>query len=467
MLAARHERWFASLSPQDAQWRHCHAISLAVDRGGLDCRRPWRGSASPEINSPVEQRQAADDAFEKGNFKDALPIYQALAMSPNDDPAKIPHDLTRALACLQTLNRTEEVDDLREKVVALQPHNWRLLQEAAKDLYSSYNDFGFIIAGKFHRGEDRGDIGGAVNAVQRDWVRALQLMRQVMPDADKDPDIAARSAFYTDLAAMVLEYNGEETWKLQTLTDLSKLPAYEKFEWRPEWLPSSGAPVNEDGSPVFHSLPKSWDDAATDGQRWRWCVAQVTALTPSAGELIFAKYLHDQLDVQSLAEYGSYDRDVVGPRFDDQVRNDASGDFAVRTLGDDETIARLASGTKRFKLPEEYNFIHLFQKIAKSGNGRDAEAAINALAEIYENRRQFDRAADYWKKGLEMFGSFEDSRKARLNQILGNWAEFEHLETCRPAPMPRHHLSFAMAIILTSWRSNWMSQSFWMTSRST
>ena len=45
------------------------------------------------------------------------------------------------------------------------------------------------------------------------------------------------------------------------------------------------------------------------------------------------------------------------------------------TLKDEETIARLATGVKRFKLPDDFNPIKIFQTIAgdpKTGKGEEA-----------------------------------------------------------------------------------------------
>ena len=47
------------------------------------------------------------------------------------------------------------------------------------------------------------------------------------------------------------------------------------------------------------------------------------------------------------------------------------------TLKDDETIARLATGIKRFTLPDEFNPIKIYQTIAddpETGHGEDALA---------------------------------------------------------------------------------------------
>ena len=85
--------------------------------------------------------------------------------------------------------------------------------------------------------------------------------------------------------------------------------------------------------------------------------------------------------------------------------------FALHTLKDDETIARLATGVKRFQLPDAHNPIKLFQQLADEKHAHGVSAA-QSLAEIYENRRQFETAADWWRKVIAMTSGDERKRAA-------------------------------------------------------
>ncbi|MGA2034965.1 MAG: MG2 domain-containing protein, partial [Thermoguttaceae bacterium] len=96
-----------------------------------------------------------------------------------------------------------------------------------------------------------------------------------------------------------------------------------------------------------------------------------------------------------------------------------------------ETIARLATGIKRFKLPDEMNYIKIYQAVAeepKTGHGADA---LERLAQIFENRRQYARSADYWRRAIKEYP--QDPRaqnwQAQLDQIVGNWGRFEPITT--------------------------------------
>jgi len=107
-----------------------------------------------------------------------------------------------------------------------------------------------------------------------------------------------------------------------------------------------------------------------------------------------------------------------------------TGIWAVDTLGEDETIARLATGAKRFKLPDDQNYIKLYQQVAKESDGKAANPreidAYRALAQLFENRRQFSRAAEYWQKAVEhSSGDIREQCQRQLDQIVGNWGQFE------------------------------------------
>ena len=61
-----------------------------------------------------------------------------------------------------------------------------------------------------------------------------------------------------------------------------------------------GAPVDADGNPVYHHMPKSYEAAKTDGERWRWMLAQVVEFEPKRAnemDMVFANFLREQFGV--------------------------------------------------------------------------------------------------------------------------------------------------------------------------
>jgi hypothetical protein len=375
------------------------------------------------------QREQAYKSYQQGNYKDAYDIYRKLALDPKDDPRLAGGDLSMATACLQSLDRADEIDDFREAVVEVHKNNWRLLQAAASN-YLNEPHYGFMVAGKFYRGNKRGG-GNWVNTIDRDRVRAMQLMVQAMPLAQKDDNHAEVGAFFLSLADILLaNRRGGEAWRLQYLSDLKTMPDYE-----PGWSnyrETRGAPVDADGKPVFHTIPKSFEAAETDGQRWRWCLQQAVEFDPGLldnARKQFADFLYQQFGEQTIADFGWR----FGRMQTDDTKNDESGTFALHTLGENETIARLATGVKRFELPDEFNFIKIYQQIASNPRNAYALESLEQLAQIFENRRQYTKAADYWRRLIKEFPDADKNRRQgwndRLEQIVGNWGQFEQIST--------------------------------------
>jgi uncharacterized protein YfaS (alpha-2-macroglobulin family) len=379
-----------------------------------------------EQPSPRPQRESVTRAYEAGNFKDAYEGFRKLAIDRADDPLQVRHDLDMGVACLQRLGRSDEVDDFREAVIAAHKGNWHLLETAALSYANTAEHFGFIVAGKFYRGNKHGG-GRYVSTWQRDRVRAMQLMQEALKQTRAETDKPALGRLQLQFADVVLRGGGwYQAWRLQDLTDLGQLPDYEEGSFWPG-NDTRAAPVDAKGDPIFYHVPKSFEAAQNDGERWRWLLTQAVEFDSGlAGEadMAFANFLRQQLGVQTLAGFGFPFRPA-----EDRAK-DQSGTYALHTLGDDETIARLATGIRRFKLPDEFNWIKVYERVAGRGKSSWGEQARDSLAQEYEDRRQYVKAADAWRRGIAEYGPTEHTnRQQRLDQIVGNWGRFEPGET--------------------------------------
>lgn len=371
--------------------------------------------------APPAGREGAKKLFEQGNFKEAFDAYRALSLDPQTDPAQVGDDLRQAVQCLRQLGRIAEVDDLIEAAVAAQPNNWNLLFSAAQR-YAEIDHFGAIVAGKFQRGDRRGE-GRMVNSLERDRVRSLQLMRQANEKLPADVQGAAAAELYWTWASYWFGFRGhQEAWRLQRLTDLDKLPDYEEGWWGgPQ---TSGAPVDAENNPIYYPVPADFAAATNDGQRWRWCLWQTLERNPQRKSEVlwtWGQFLHSQFGVQTMANFGAL------WRLQEQDEKQEHGTWALDTLTDDETMAQLATGVRRFKLPDEFNPIKVFEQVLAEKKPDYGASACGQLAQIFEDRRQYPRAADYWRQAIADFGK-DENREARLNQIVGNWGRFESTE---------------------------------------
>ena len=336
-------------------------MSLSVLATGV--AMGWRA------DRPAE-RERAGKLFTQGNFKDAYEIYRALALDATTDPALVGHDLDQGVKCLVQLGRVDEADAFREAVIVVHKTNWRLL-EAAAESYLNDKHIGFIIAGKFQRGPHRGG-GKYVGSDERDRSRALQLMVQGLDLAKSDPDRGAVGPIFLTFArALMGDRDTTESWRLQSLTPLDRLADYDDNPYA-HGNSEAGAPVEPDGTPVYYRVPA----IVGNGQERRRALA--VGARPGRG---------------SRPGLAQHDSNGAGRFSSEPVRTsrrwrihrssarsadgqpEASGPYAVDTLAEDETIARLATGIKRFKMPDEFNPIKIYQTIAadpKTGKGEEA-----------------------------------------------------------------------------------------------
>jgi uncharacterized protein YfaS (alpha-2-macroglobulin family) len=373
------------------------------------------------------RRDAADKAFKAGNFKVAYDGYRGLVLDAKAEPRAVARDYRQAFICLQRLGRISEYDAFAEATVAAHPNAWRVLWEAAKTDMEVEHD-GFIISGKFERGPHRGG-GEYADASERDRARALQRMARAQSLMSRAPDGRGKDAgqFEFDLADMLVGTSiGRESWKFQELTDLRNLPDYDSGGRFHPWMRFGGngehrAPVGPDGNAVYYRRPASFDAATNDGERWRWALAQAAEVDPALTNTVrmrFANFLRGEFGAHTLAGSGLY-----GPGAAEKVEE---GPYTVQTLADNETIANLATGIKRFTLPDEFNYLTILKQIADDPRTGSGQEALQTLAAEYEDRRQFDKAETTWKRCVAQYGpGQENANQARLDQIVRPWGRFE------------------------------------------
>ena len=378
-----------------------------------------------------DERGRADKLFADGNYREALEVYRSLALNAENTSSQLSHDITQVDNCYRNLQRDSEIDAYLDDAEKVHEKNWRGLKAIGQEWIISQH-YGFVIAGKFNRGNSNSG-GQYVDATPRDRARALQLFDKALPlvveEALNDQNRSEVSQFFKELADFVLNGRmGGAAWQLQSLTNIQELPDYTDVDygrWGGGWGGSKGAPVDAEGNPVFYSVAESWAAATSDGQRWRWAMEQAKQVQPDRTAEIdrqFADFLHSQFGVQTLREGG-----ITLPAFDEKDGDQNANPFSVKTLKDNETIARLATGAKRLTLPEEFNPIVILKRLA-DGTDPQAASSLEMLAQIATDRQQYSQAAEYWGQVINRFGS-NDERKQALDQIVGHWGRFDHTQS--------------------------------------
>lgn len=376
-----------------------------------------------------QRRGKAQASMSNGNWRDAYDNFRVLCLDEKTSPDQVSNDLRSGVQCLQQLGRANEIDEFIESTINAHSKNWRLLKGAGDIYLANVPHYGYMIAGKFERGDHRGG-GNVVSSLERDRIRALQLSEQAIPLAQQDDKKSEVADFFMSLANQLLSNRGHyESWRLQYRSDLKELPDYE--EGYPYYRNYMGAPVDENGKPVFHAVGKGWEESKTDGERWRWALEQVVENDPGRLNTVRmhrASFAQQQYAPTTMQQFGWGGRRFFGLPVSDDTQKNESGTYALDTLKESETIAKLATGIKRFELPDDYNYIKLWQTVAAEPKTGNAENAVNALAQEFENRRQYPEAAKHWQQSIDQFGPGpHDWKKQRLAQIVSNWGMFEGL----------------------------------------
>ncbi|HVJ66543.1 MAG TPA: MG2 domain-containing protein, partial [Caulifigura sp.] len=174
-------------------------------------------------------------------------------------------------------------------------------------------------------------------------------------------------------------------------------------------------------------VPKTFEEAKNDGERWRYCMEQAASKDPALRPSVdweFAQFLQSQFGVQTLRQ-GGFNLPVPDANSKDDARANL---WSLNSLSDEETICRLASGPRRLTLPEEFNPLAWLKKIGAE-NKQFAAQAADQIAQIYEDRQQYVKAAKAWKEALAKFGNDNNSRQSRIDQIEKPWGVFESTST--------------------------------------
>lgn len=375
--------------------------------------------------APLKTLEEAKALGEANNFREAADAAKALLRPAVDQTSRDRAEaVSRATVWLRNLGAQDEAEQLIEAAARDFPKDWRVLL-ASGSAMGTLDPLGMVVDGKFIRGGYR-DRGRFVQTYARDRVRRMQLLdqaRRALPESATPQD---RKEVFAVLASMFGESHhlgGRVAWQLLVLTDLSQPPGYDDETGLAN--PASGYPVDAQGNPIFFNRPATWDAAANDGERMRWILAEwekLDVVSSYESRHLFARLAQEWFGVKSIAQFG-----LNLAMENEATRRD--GIAALHTLKEDETVAHLATGPKRFTLPPEWDFMKLRRLLAE-----DATVANHlrvhswrAIAEELTDRRQFPRAAEILEKAEAVSEQDYDKTaiRAQIAQIRGHHGNFE------------------------------------------
>ncbi|MDD2943853.1 MAG: MG2 domain-containing protein [bacterium] len=364
--------------------------------------------------------EALQKLYSEGNYTEAYDGLEQRALSPSLADNERTQALQLAVSSLGSLGRSAEVDELLEKLIASDKVGPLLLTTVA-DQYAQATHWGEIVGGKYRRGSY--GHGKSVVSLERDRVLAIKYYLLALSLAEKAAD---RNSIVPVISAMSHYFLAQEPWRLAELTDSETIPDYEPTEggyggWQSMRSRNTTAPVDEAGQAIFYNLPQSLAEARSDGERLRWVLHQLESIGGSyvvQSRQSYAEFMQSQFGVETLLNSGS----GLSP----ELLSREGSKYALHTLADDETIALLASGIKRFDLPQEHNPIVLYQSLLEESTADRGEIE-RRLAEIYRNRRQFERAAELFDDCRKHSTAYDWRVKlcqAAYEQIKLPWVEF-------------------------------------------
>ncbi|MCH2210264.1 MAG: MG2 domain-containing protein [Fuerstiella sp.] len=386
------------------------------------------GTISPQVSG--ESRHRAVKLLKNGNYAEALEVFRKLIEDSDNGGQFTADDLSNAVNCLQHLNRVNEFDQLVETAIEIHNNDWQLLLTAGQLFGEAIDHHGFVIGGQFERGEHRGN-GQYASSEARDRVRSIQLLLKTLAALEQAEDATpeAKANVWGLLANITGQERLSQPWKLQDLTDLTVLPGYQNLSGN-HHFESYGhsppdAPVDEEGDPVLFHVPNSWETGSSDGERWRWAMAQQVLLAPnrqSAVDLEWARFLVRQFGVRSTTHQLAPVTRTTGDR--------SVAGFTLHQLDDTETLARLAIGERRLSLPEEFNHIAVIQRVIDRKDSQQKQA-IDMMIQVRMNRHQYPQAAALLRNALELTRQpkVRSQLRKRIRQIEDNQIQFETART--------------------------------------
>lgn len=342
---------------------------------------------------PETLRAEASKLFEEQNWKDALQRYEKLLNLKDQQVSDVVVDMERAIECQRRLDLHDNFDATLQLTILNNPQAWQVYERAAQLL------------------DDR--------------QQALQWYFKAMPLVEREPSKLAAAQFYASFADEFLsDAKHGNPGILQKKTDLlGAIDLEPKDPFRHDIY--RFAPLDEKGEPILYKTPASFEQANSDGERARWLMRLAMELDEQVGNESlesWAYFMSSQFSVDTLQTSMWFRRTQDSDSSSQESKT--SGILEVQNLSDDETIAYIANGIKRFKLPDENNPIRIYRQLANQRDSVAAVRSLEALAAHYTSRRQFDKATDCLREAIERFGE-NQSIKSQLDNIIAPCARFD------------------------------------------
>lgn len=433
---------------------------------GLATRSATEITAELAGKSPEELVADARALLEEEMNADAFAVWEAILANPNVSETT----LLQALALFAESSGSMRDDAwprfeaALDRVLAARPDSWRV-KKAVVELRSILPSYGTVVDGVFVRSNNwrRRARNGRVSGADREARISTRILRDAVELAraeiartfsnglENAPSTPETDALRDEVARLYLAYGRmfgalnpdvESRVAGQRLTDLEETPELTEATFgRFGGSRLQGAPVDADGNPLVFALPETFEAAKNDGERARRLETDAFELGTNAFKAFLRREQADVANrffgVDGLNDYSHYfpvgGRDAI-----ESFGERPTGVWDLHTLDDSETIARLATGVKRFKLPEHENYFLLWREAIEYGDGDEKLRPLRRIALEYQNRRQYDKALATWRQLLETAlktskaedrDDYVEQARQAIERIVDPWGRFDFADS--------------------------------------
>ncbi len=278
----------------------------------------------------------------------------------------------------------------------------------------------FVRGPVFYRSHDQG-----MSSARRNRWLALKLVLQVRSAFTKDTPVKLQAQSLSVLATTLSQFqyrSGVSPENFLSLTSLSVEPEIESYgSARYGWSPPT---VGNDPQRWFFKVPQTFEDAQSDGERWRWALAQMEVLGGRhAADALFqrAMFMHGIFTTSNLSGLSGA-APIIG-------RNPVpdTPEMSLHTLDDDEFIVLAGGRLQRLLLPEEFAFLTALKKVAldTAADGLDRTRALDLVVNEWAARWQYDRIEAFLKTIPNGVANNPNGRWTRFSNVAAPGLRFE------------------------------------------
>lgn len=336
---------------------------------------------------------AANELYTKGFYQEAYDAFEQQLNTTKYRGEDAALALNGAIASLKELRKLELFDTLIDKVIRIYPNDGAVLNQAAAE-YLTITHSGYqsdLPSNAFQRGSNV-RIGQYCNTGEYDRLRSLYWSWQAYTLAKKNKNKLNRVNALHNLAnALTYNRTPYSTAKLFELSDLGSVKNQSPCASSTKALDSTLTLEN------LFNLPDTWQNARSDGERWRFVLHQLSQISDSEhqqADYEWANFLWQHFGVHTLARHFPIGQGKTYERFQQDLQ----------TLGDNQLYILKDNTPIKIELTPDTQFIRLLKSICHSTKATLAShKAALLLATLYENRQQFENSSTYLKHALATY----------------------------------------------------------------